>query len=492
MELIKELPALGHNFSPGLLLIGLLSLLATGVGCIYQEWEAIVPMLTAAIALCGLGLALRALPKTERKPRISTSIAATALVWGIVGFCGALPFICYDISFIDAIFESMSAWTGTGFSVISNLEEWPHALLFWRSLMQWIGGLGIIAFTMTVMSRVGFNRGLAGSENKAESFLPSVTATALQMWKIYAVLTLISFIIILCTGVGIWDALNLSLCTISTGGLTMYSNGLAHYDSFPLEMALIPVMFMGAIPFRLYYLTYKQRSVKEILHDRILWIMLIIFAALAVIFIAGLMITGPANGTDIGFSQALRDGLFMAASFASSAGFQNVEPTLIWAKIPVTLMIVFMLIGGPQGSTAGGIKLERIVVAFEAVVWWIRKSVGSSKSVVSFRHEKKAVPDEMALKLLSGSLVTILLSLVLLLITIMLLLLDPYFIANIPGTIFDVFSCIGNNGISCGMFGSAMPDFAKVLLFFVMWIARLEIIPVLVLIRGIFRGFEWK
>ncbi|HJJ35845.1 MAG TPA: TrkH family potassium uptake protein [Methanocorpusculum sp.] len=485
MEFVKELPALGRDLGPGFIFIGILSLVAVIVGCIYQEWSSIPVMLTASAALCLLGLIFRCLPQNGRKPRVSSSIAAVAFMWGLISLCGALPFFIGEASFVDALFESMSAWSGTGFSVISDIEEWPHALLFWRSMMQWLGGLGIIAFALSMISRVGINRGLSLSENKADSFLPSVASTVKQIWKIYTVLTVIAFLAILCTGVGIWDALNLAFCSISTGGMSLYSDGLLHYDNVALEMVLIPIMFLGAIPFRLYYLTYKKHSFKEMLHDRVLQVMFIIFGVIAAVNILELVF---ASGMPVG--DAFRQGLFMAGTAVTSTGFQNTD-FLLWGISPLIILGAFMLMGGPQGSTSGGLKIERIIILFESIVWWIRKMVSGPKSVVNLRHEGKAVKSEETAPLISGSLVLILSFLILMVIVLMIFMHDAYFTANIEATIFDMFSCIGNNGTSCGVIGPQMPDYAKVILFFVMWIARLEIIPVLILIRGIFKGFNW-
>ncbi|HJJ55055.1 MAG TPA: hypothetical protein O0X50_03110, partial [Methanocorpusculum sp.] len=459
MELVKELPALGHDLGPGFILIGLLSLAAVGVGCIYQEWSSLPPMLAASVTLIILGLIFRLLPQNGRKPRMASSIAAVAFMWGLVGFCGALPFFIAGVPLEDALFESMSAWSGTGFSVIETIEEWPHALLFWRSMMQWIGGLGIIAFALAMVSRVGFNRGLSVSENKAESFLPSVASTVKQMWKIYAVLTAIAIVAIFCTGVGIWDAVNLAFCGISTGGMSLYADGILHYDNFALEMVLIPVMLLGAIPFRLYYLTYTKHSFRDMLHDRVLRVMFIIFAVIAAVIIIELVF---ASGIPVG--DAFRQGLFIAGTAVTSTGFQNTN-FIAWGISPLIILGAFMLMGGPQGSTAGGFKIERLIVLFESIVWWVRKMVSGPKSVVNMRHEGKAVKSEEVAPLISSSLILIFCFLIMMAIVLLIFMHDAYFTANIQATLFDLFSCIGNNGASCGVFGPAMPDYAKVILF---------------------------
>ncbi|MDO5847023.1 MAG: TrkH family potassium uptake protein [Methanocorpusculum sp.] len=481
MELIKQLPALGRDLGIGLIFIGLISLAAVAVSCIYQEWNAIIPILTATVPLCVAGIVLRLLPQNGVKPSPKTAIAVTALLWGFVALCGALPFLFADISFTDAVFESMSAWTSTGFSVAGNIEQWPHTLLFWRSLMQWIGALGIVVFALTVASGAGFYRGLYRTEGRQDTFLPSATATALHMMRIYLILTAIAIVAILCTGVGIWDSVNLAFCSISTGGMTMYTDGIAHYQNLALEIVLIPIMFLGAIPFRLYYLSFSKRSLKEMLHDRILQVMFALFVIVSAVLVFDLVIN---SGLAVG--DALREGVFMAGSSLTSTGFQNTDFSL-WGFAPLFLLGVFMFIGGPQGSTAGGLKLDRIIVAWESLVWWIKKTVGSSKAVVSMRHERKPVKEEDTASLISGSLLVILCFVILQGIVLFILLHDSYFASDIPATIFDVLNCVANTGASSGMIGPDMPEYSKILTIFVMWIARLEIIPVVILVGGIFR-----
>lgn len=481
MELIKQLPALGKELGMGLIFIGLISLTAVAVSCIYQEWDTIIPILTATVSLCAAGLALRLLPQNGVKPTPKTAVAVTALLWGFVALCGALPFLFADISFTDAVFESMSAWTSTGFSVVEKIEQWPHALLFWRSLMQWIGALGIVVFALTVASGAGFSRGLYRSERKQDAFLPSATATALHMLRIYAILTVIAVVAILLTGVGVWDSINLAFCTISTGGMTLYTDGIAHYQNIALEIVLIPIMFLGAIPFRLYYLSFSRRSLKEMLHDRVLQVMFALFVIVSAVIVLDLVFN---SGLSAG--EALREGVFMAGSAVTSAGFQNTDLSL-WGFAPLLLLGVFLFIGGPQGSTAAGLKLDRFIIAFESFIWWMKKTIGSNKAVVSMKHEGKALKEEETASLFAESLVIILSFVLLLVILLFILLHDSYFASDISATIFDLMNCVANTGASAGMIGAGMPEYAKILIIFVMWIARLEIIPVVILVGGIFR-----
>lgn len=484
MGYLRELPAIGRDIGSVLLLIGAATLLPIIVGCLYQEWYALPWMASSTAAMLGLGGILHLLPKNTKPPRASLSISATAVIWALVGFLGCFPFIFAGMPFIDAAFESMSAWTGTGFTLTTNLEDWPKTILLWRSLMQWIGGLGIVAFMLTVASRSGLvTQNLYRSEGGSESFMPSVIATAFQMWKIYLILTLIAIVAILLTGLSLWDAVNVAFCAIATGGMSIYAVGITHFDNLALEMVLIPIMLAGAIPFRLYYIIYVSRSFREILHDRVLHMIIGVFLLVSAVLIVELSVSG------MPLVDTLREGLFMAGTVVSSTGFQNTT-FAGWGMAPILFLSIFLLIEGGQGSTSGGIKLNRIQVMFEALGWWFRKTLRSPRAVVPMRHDGKPIYGKYAEGLIAKSLLLILLYLLLLVGTLIVFLHDPYFSTNLANTVYDLCSCIGNNGSSTGVVGPLMPDYAKIILFFVMWVARLEIIPALILGWGILRGFD--
>ena len=486
MGIFRELASVGHDVGAVFLLIGLATFLPLGVGAYYQEWDAFFVMGQATILFLLLGAALRLLPKGSKPARNSLSIAATALIWVFVSFLGCLPFLFTGMGVLDAAFESMSAWTGTGFTLATNVEEWPKTLLFWRSFMQWIGGLGIIAFTLTVASRSGLvARGLYRSEGRSEAFMPSVIATAFQMWKIYVVLTIISLLAIMATGLDLWDAINVAFCAISTGGMSIYADGISHFQNFGLEMVVIPIMLAGALPFRLYYLVYTNRSFKEIVSDRVLHLLVAVFFLVAAVLTCDLVLF-----SDYTLIDAVREGFFMAGTAISSTGFQNTTMAG-WSAAMILFLAVFTLIEGGSGSTSGGIKLDRIQVMFEAMVWWFRKTIVSPRAYIPMRHDGKPVAGKDADMLIAKSLLLIILYILLVVATLVILLHDPYFSKDVIGTMYDVFSCVGNNGSTTGLVGPDMPDYSKVVMYVAMWIGRLEIIPVIILVWGMLRRFEW-
>ncbi|MDV0443211.1 TrkH family potassium uptake protein [Methanorbis rubei] len=485
MGLIRELASVGRDLGAVFFLLGVATLLPIVIGVYYQEWHALGAILQATLLFFAIGIFLRFLPKGNKPARNSLSIAATALIWVFVSSIGCIPFMITGMSFLDASFESMSAWTGTGFTFAPHIEEWPRTLLVWRSFMQWVGGLGIIAFTLTVASRSGLiTRGLYRSEGHSEAFMPSVIATAFQMWKIYFVLTIISVLAIMATGLDMWDAVNVGFSAISTGGLSIYADGISHFNNIGLEMVLIPIMLAGALPFRLYYVLYTQGSLKDVLSDRILHLMIAVFLFVSTVLTLDLYFSG------FSLTEAAREGLFMAGSGISSTGFQNTTMAG-WGAATILFLAVFVVIEGGTGSTSGGIKLDRIQVMFEAMIWWFRKTIVSPRAYIPMRHNGRSIASKEADMLIAKSLLLILLYILMIVVVLIILLHDPYFSKDVIGTMYDVFSCVGNNGSTSGAIGPDMPEYAKVILYLAMWIGRLEIIPVIILIWGIFRGFEW-
>ncbi|MDO5846048.1 MAG: potassium transporter TrkG [Methanocorpusculum sp.] len=484
MGLLQELRAVGRDAALVLLFFGCASLIPIGVSALFQEWSMFPWITVPALIFFAAGAVLRIMPKTQAIPHGTLSISAAALLWPAIALICAVPYFAIGLDIIDAAFESMSSWTGTSFTIASSPESWPKTLLFWRSFMQWLGGLSIVAFAMAVAGRSAFSgREMPRIEGRGATLIPNIISAGRRMGKIYGVLTLAAVVLILLTGVGLWDAVNLALSAASTGGMTMYADGIAHYENTALELVLIPIILLAAVPFRLYYIAASGRSLKWLMRDTILRLILLCFAAAAVYMIVYLTLSG------MPVADAIHQGLFTSANIVSTAGFQN---TAIGALAPGALLVLslFVLTGGGAESTAGGFKLSRVQVMFEALVWWFKKNMLSPRAVIFMRHNGRPVAAEEAGGLVAKSLLTIILYIVFAVAVLFVLLHDPYFSANIPAALYDVCSCFAVSGSSAGLIGPDMPDYAKVLLFFVLWAARLEIIPVLLLLRGIARGFR--
>lgn len=455
------------------------------VAGIYREWDMVLPMASVPVVLFLLGTLLVRVPRREREAPLSAALMAVALIWLIIALVSALPFtLGLGVSYLDAVFEAMSGWTDTGLTMMRSVEDLPRTLLFWRSLMQWLGGIGIIAFTVAMASRTGLTQfRLYRSEGRSEALMPSVVATGMEMWKIYLVLTAVSIGLVLLSGIPLWDAVNIALVAIATGGFSVHSQGIPFYNNPLLEILMVPVMIAGALPFKLYYLLYRQKGVR--FFDDQQARLLIMLVALGIFVISWDLVT--LSATDV--PTAVRQALFMSAAAVTSTGFQVASPNE-WASVTILFLAMLMVIGGASGSTAGGIKLSRVVLGFESLVWWFRRMFVSGKVLVPFKYDGRVIPKNVAeLEVSRNMLIIMLYFLTIFVATILVMHLQPTSFDS-SNVIFEVVSAMCNNGISTGFVSPDMTDSAKLLFIMVMWIGRLEIIPVIMLITGVFKGFD--
>jgi trk system potassium uptake protein TrkH len=467
--------------------IGAISTLPLLVGIYYQEYGYLIAMATAPLIFGMLGFWLGRTPPTEREASLSVVIASVALIWLIASLVSALPFVLgIHLSFTDSVFEAMSGWTSTGLSLIPSVDNTPHILLFWRSLTQWMGGLGIVAFTVAMASRSSLTHfRLYRTEGRSEAFMPSVVATAVQMWRIYLILTGISIAIILISGISLWDAVNLAMTAISTGGFSVHSTGILYYQNPLLEYLLIPVMIAGAMPFELYFMIYYRRHFGFFGNRQ---------AQLLLLFIA---VVSLAVGLDLILYHvdnpllAIRHSLFTVTSAITCTGFQNAD-VFSWTSVTVVLLSVFMLIGGSAGSTAGGIKLSRVVLWYETLQWWFRKTFNeSSHAIIPLRHDGKPIQNIATGHEVSKNLLIAMLF-------VLTVIIGSLIVLHVGGAgrfdsfdvVFEIISAISNVGLSTGYVNPGMSVFAKWVFILVMWLGRLEILPVIVLTVGVARGFQ--
>jgi trk system potassium uptake protein TrkH len=452
----------------------------------YAEWEMFVPMSLVPLLFIVVGSLLARVPRPAREPRLSVALMAVALIWFISALIGSVPFIVgLHMSVTDSIFEAMSGWTDTGLTLLPDVGASPKTLLFWRSFMQWLGGLGIVAFSVALASRSGLiQRGLYRSEARSEAFMPSVVGTGMAMWRIYIIITLLSFGLVLLSGIPVWDAVNLTLTAIATGGFSVTSGGVSDYNNVLLELALVVVMLVGALPFKLYYLMYYNRKFSIFGDRQAVALLLLTLTGFFVLTLDLFVLTG----TDL--LTAMRQGIFMAAAGISSTGFQTTSPSL-WPPVTILFLVILVLIGGSSGSTAGGLKISRVLLGLESLLWWFRRIFVSGKAIVPFRHEGRTVQRNIAeVEVSKNMLIIIMYFLTIFLCTVAVLHFEPQTSFESSNVILEIASAFCNNGISTGFVNPDMSLPTKWVFIFLMWIGRLEIVPVLVLFVGLVKGFD--
>jgi trk system potassium uptake protein TrkH len=455
------------------------------VAVLFSEWNMILPMAAVPATFFILGMLLRTLPRNDRGVRLSSAMCSVALFWLTCAMVSGIPFILgLRMGFTDAFFEGMAGWTGTAFSMIRSLDTTPHTLLFWRSYMQWIGGIGIIAFLIALASSTGlFSSKLFRTEGRDEPLMPSVVATGRALWKIYGVLTFFAISLILFTGLSLWESVNLALTAISSGGFTLHEGGILYYNNNALQLILIPIMIAGALPFRLYYRIVENRRWSFFGDEQVKLFFLFTGIGVAVltydlVFFGNLEI--PA---------ALNQGLFMTVSALTTTGFQNAN-LRSWASVTLLFLTLLTFIGGASGSTAGGIKLNRVALAFRALLWWFRRLFVSGKVLQPFKIEGRIIPRATAELEAAKNMLIIILSVVTVFIATLAVLQFHLTTYSITDIVFEVVSAFSTCGASTGYVSPDMPVISKWIFIGVMWLGRLEVIPVVMLFIAIFRGSD--
>jgi trk system potassium uptake protein TrkH len=451
------------------------------VAVIFSEWNMLVPMASVPVTFFILGLLLRNLPRSERGIRLSTAMCSVALFWLTCAIVSGLPFMLgLHMGFTDAFFEGMAGWTGTAFSMIRSVDTAPHTLIFWRSYMSWIGGIGIIAFMIALASSTGLlGSKIFRTEGRDEPLMPSVIATGRALWKIYGLLTFFAIGLILFTGLSLWESVNLAFAAISSGGFTLHTGGILYYNSTLLELILIPVMIAGALPFKLYYLIMENRRWSLFGDEQVKLFFILAGIGVAVVTY-DLIFFG-----NLDLPLALPQGLFMTISALTTTGFQNSD-LHSWASVTVLFLTLITFIGGASGSTAGGIKLNRVATAFRTLFWWFRRLFVSGKVLLPFRIEGRVVPKATAELEAARNMLVIILSVATVFIATLAVIQFHLTAFSLNDIVFEVVSAFSSSGMNSGYVSPDMPSVSKWIFIVVMWVGRLEVIPVVMLLMAVF------
>lgn len=330
--------------------------------------QAMVALFTSAAVtlLASVILVLSGLGKIERIPR-REGVMIVGLGWLLSAIFGALPYVFCPphLNWGGAFFESASGFTTTGSTVIGDLGEWPRGILLWRSLSQWLGGVGILVLFVAVLSYLGVGtKSLFRNESSfksGEAATARIRDTALTLWKIYAVLTLLCLVGLRLLGLTWYNAVNHALTAVSTGGFSPHNESVAHYSGWGnglwIELWLSLFMMVCSLNFLIFVviLTRKWKRLRD--EDDARW-----FIGLCLVLSLGIA-AGLAVDTrySVSFGQAMREAWFTVVSIASTTGFGTVDYAL-WPAWCKALLAILMVIGGCSGSTAGGMKIGRFVV----------------------------------------------------------------------------------------------------------------------------------
>jgi len=421
-----------------------------------------------------LGLLIKKLFKEEQHTTLKHAFLTAAILW--IAYCAvaALPFhIITGIPFLDAFFEAMSALTTTGLTMMKPvIDSSPKSLIFWRSLLSWIGGVGIVVLAMAgVLTTYSKASKLIVAEGREERLSPNLKNSIRHIWNIYIGLTVLGVILLFLSGMDIFNAVNYSMSAISTTGMDTTSAGLIGLHNYAIDISLIVIMMLGAVSFSVHYLVLKKRNIAFLWHDAEFKV-LILLALVSSIAILPKMILFY-GGNMVGIEQAF----FHSISALTCGGFSLVALTDVaaWDDFVKLVLVLVMFVGGSTGSTAGGIKISRFLIFLKSIYWRIKESVLPSKSFFSRKFEGRNL-EQKEIKEVNQF---ILLYVLFILAGILVLTLAGNDLGN---SLFEVVSAQSNSGISSGIVQPGMPISVEIMLILNMWIGRLEIIPVLSMI----------
>lgn len=408
------------------------------------------------------------------------------LTWIIFSILGMLPYVTggYIPNITNAFFETISGFTTTGCSILDNVENLPHGILFWRSLTQWIGGLGIVFFTIAILpSMVGGSVKVFSAEATGpikSKMHPRLSTSAKWIWSIYIALTIGCMTAFYFFGMDVFDSINYAMTTTATGGFSLHNNSTSFFQSAAIDYTSIIFQFLSGINFLLLYSSIFKFRVSNLLNNSEfrLYLTIIIFSTAWIMY---LLI--DSNGYD--WEHALRSSLFQVISFITTTGLANDDPAR-WPHITWIILGILMFIGGCGGSTSGGFKCIRLSMVLTILKNEFRHILHPN-AVLPIKLNGQSIPSSKIPSLLAFLTALILMGVVTA--TIM--------IASGVDTINSIvisLSCMSNvgpslaNDIGPSMSWNSLPDITKWCCSFLMLMGRLEIIGVLVIFT---RGF-WK
>jgi len=447
--------------------IGAVVLLPIIIALIYGEHDLIGFLISGAFSL-GLGSILRRINVDNNRLQLKHGMIIAAVAWLWASLIGSFCLMySTNLDFLSAYFECISAWSGAGLSIYTNVEILPKSILFLRSLMQWVGGLGVVIVVIGILIRPGTAAArLYKSEAREEKIKPSITGTVKTIWWIYLLYTVFGILLYLIVGMNLFDAINLAFTSISTGGMSIKNAGLGAYNSTPIYIITIILMIMGGTSFLVHYKALKGRAI-DVLHDIQFQAMILIISVFSVLLIVMSKFTSM-------------DAFFLVISTLSTTGaiIQPVNTIINFPDFAKVLIIGLMVMGMSAGSTTGAVKLIRILTLFKGTYWEIKRILSPQGSVIPRKIGGKPLEDTEIRE--AGSFIFV--YFIFIFIGWLILVGCGY---DIMDSFFEVVSAQGNVGLSMGIVSFNMPDLAQVALIFNMWIGRIEIIPALVLIKGL-------
>ncbi|MBQ8599371.1 MAG: TrkH family potassium uptake protein [Oscillospiraceae bacterium] len=472
---------ISRTIGPILLLEALMMLPALGI-CLYDgEPQVVFSFLASMGIICLLGGGMTLFSRKEQGNLMThEGFVIVALCWIFMSLLGALPFwISGQIpSYLDALFETVSGFTTTGASILPEVETLSRGLLYWRSFTHWVGGMGMLVFALAVVpsnKKSGGTLYLMRAESPGPDVgkvTPRVHQTAVILYGIYVVLTIICFLFLLLGGMPLFDSVCTAFGTAGTGGFGIKNDSMVSYSPY-LQNVVTVFMLIFGINFNLYYLLLLGRF-RDAFCDEELWAYLSIFAG------ATLLIAWDISSMMGSFGEGLHHAAFTVSTIMSTSGYATTDFDL-WPSFSKTILLVLMLLGGMAGSTAGGMKISRLVLMVKDLKSNIRQTL-RPRSVQIVHLNGRPVSE----KVLQGVSAYMAAYWIIMFISLLVVSLNEL---PMETNISAVFTCFNNVGPGFQMVGPMcnfghLSNLSKIVLILDMLLGRLEIFPMLALVSG--------
>jgi trk system potassium uptake protein len=482
---VINIGAILRVFGISILCIGVFMISAIAVSLYFSD-GAVLSIIYASMISVGFGSTLTFLTRKHKLDEIGEREAffIVTLTWIMAGLFGSLPYLFSGAipDFTNAYFETVSGFTTTGASILTEIESLPKSILFWRSVTHWLGGMGILVLVIAILPVIGFGgiklfvaEAPGASTNKIH---PRIRQTALRLWGIYALLTFLLTVLLIAGNMSVFDSTCHAMATLSTGGFSPKNTSIAGYSPY-IQIVITFFMFFGGMNFVLHYFLLKGKFRKILKNEE--WLSYIAFMILVSFAVA---INIYSNGHYPGFAESLRHSFFQCISIATATGFATAD-YMAWPQMTWILLLLLFFTGGMIGSTSGGIKFTRHLVLFKNLRAEIKKQLHPN-SIANVKLNGVPIPDEIIRNFLAVFIAYILIFFV-----------GTLFMSLYTDTALEAFgstlSCMGGVGPAFGKFGPAgnynnLDQAAKFFLSIIMVVGRIELFPFIL----IFTKSFWK
>lgn len=463
---------------------GIAMILAFIISLIYSEYDQAAFLISAGINITLGGLIVYLTRKVNKDIGRKEGYIIVSSVWIVFSFFGSLPYVISGAipNFTNAFFETMSGFTTTGSSILADIESLPHGILFWRSITQWLGGMGIIVLSLAILPVFGIGgMQLYTAEVPGptpDKISPRIRQTAKTLWVIYLGFTVTEMLLLWVGGMSVFDAVCHSFTTMATGGFSTKQASIAHWSSPFIHYVIVVFMFFAGTNFTLSYLAIQGKFKRVFKDEELKYYGFFILVFTAIVF-TGLLIT-----SQLGVEKSFRDALFQVVSIITTTGYATAD-YLTWAPILTIIIFVLFFFGGSAGSTGGGMKIMRIVLLLKNSYYELRRMV----------HPHAIIPVKFNNHSVDAKIVTNVLAFFMFYFaifgasTVIFTLIEP----DMESAMGAVATSLGNIGPGIGNVGPAdnflhIKPLGKWFLSFLMLLGRLELFTVLVLFSPSF----WK